>query len=54
MLANRRRDSAYRLDKAGGIALMREVTACAGDLSAQRMAERDLNRWWDRIGDWMG
>jgi hypothetical protein len=43
----------HRLDEAGGIALMREVAACAGDLSARRMAERDLNRWWDRIGHWM-
>ncbi|WP_328610831.1 hypothetical protein OG943_17445 [Amycolatopsis sp. NBC_00345] len=43
----------HRLDEAGEIALMREVAACAGDLSARRMAERQLNRWWDRIGDWM-
>ncbi|SEP53073.1 hypothetical protein SAMN04489732_12444 [Amycolatopsis saalfeldensis] len=43
----------HRLNGTGGIALMREVAACAGDLSAQRMAERDLNRRWDRIGDWM-
>lgn len=43
----------HRLNEAGGIALMREVAACAGDLSARRMAERDLNRWWDWIGDWM-
>jgi hypothetical protein len=43
----------HRLDKAGGIALMREVAARAGDLSARRMAERNLNMWWDQIGDWM-
>lgn len=42
----------HRLNRAGQLALMREVAACAGDLSVHRMAERDLNRWWNRIGDW--
>ncbi|MEV8371483.1 hypothetical protein AB0P21_02050 [Kribbella sp. NPDC056861] len=43
----------HRLNETGGTALMREVASCAGDLSDQGMAERNLNRWWDKIGDWM-
>jgi hypothetical protein len=40
----------HRLNDVGGMALMREVAACAGHLSAQRMAERELNHRWDWIG----